>query len=182
MNTFSLEASFPPSLAKVPILAMLTQIGFWVVTLLCLQWIYSILDDTRAHPAPNGSYVRMTRLVKLRLLIIAFGLVAPRLILVAAWQRMSPWQREGMALVSWVVLIPCAIVMARAWWDDRAARPTERTKARSQRYIEIAPATAHEKTRGILSLLLIIMIAFATTYIRVDPRHVPARPAAISDR
>lgn len=182
MNAFTFDSSFPPSLAKIPILAMLTQVGFWAVTLLCLQWIYSIMDDSRAHPAPIGSYVRVSRIVKLRLLVIAFALVAPRLILVAAWQRMSPFEREAVALVSWVILIPCAIVMALGWWSDRAARPTERMKARSRQFIEIAPPTAHEKTRGIIGLILIFVIAFSTTFIRVDPRHVPARPVAIPSR
>lgn len=182
MNTFALEASFPPSLAKLPILAMLTQVGFWTVTLLCLQWIYSILDDTHEHPAPHGSYIRVSRVIKLRLLLIALLLVLPRLVLVAAWQRLTPFWRETVSLGSWVVLIPCAIILARAWWADRTARPTERVKARSLRFIEIAPPSAHEKTRGFIGLALIFLIAFSTTFIRVDPDHVPARPNTVSSR
>lgn len=182
MNTFTLEASFPPSLAKLPILAMMTQVGFWAVTLLCLQWIYSILDDSHDHPAPRGSYVRVSRAVKLRLLLTALGLTLPRLILVVAWQRLLPWQREAVALLSWVVLIPCSILMARAWWADRNARPTERAKATSIRHITLAPPSGLEKTRGAIGLILIFVIAFATTFVRLDPHHDTPRPAAVARR
>jgi hypothetical protein len=181
MNTFSAPSSFPPSLAHMPILTMLTQMGFWIVTLLCLQWIYSILDDANDHPAPRGSYVGTVRTVKLRLLLCAVLLTAPRLVLLAAWGPLSVWWREAISLSAWLVLIPASIVLSHAWWRDREARPSERLHLR-HRFVEIAPATAHEKTRGAIALVLIIVIAFATTFIRLDPRDVPVPPATVERR
>jgi hypothetical protein len=67
-TTFEAATSFPPSLAHLPWLAMLTVMCFWAGTLLCLQWMYSIVDDMREYPAPWAHPVTAARLVKLLLL------------------------------------------------------------------------------------------------------------------
>jgi hypothetical protein len=175
---FEIDTTFPPSLARLPVLAMLTQMGFWIVALLCLQWIYSILDDARDHPAHGRSYVGVVRSVKIQLLICAVGLTFPRLISLVAWGLLSPFWREIMSLLSWIILIPVATILARAWWRDRLARPAERLHVR-HRFVEVTPPTVHEKTRGVLAFGLIIVIAFTTTYVRRDPTDVPAPPATV---
>lgn len=178
MNSFAAESSFPPSLANLPILAMLTQMGFWTVTLLCLQWLYSIIDDAHDHPAPAGSYVGVVRGVKIRLLLCAAGLTIPRLILLVAWGVLTPWWREAIAMSAWVILIPTAIILARAWWNDRRARPSERLHLR-HRFVEVTPVTVHEKTRGAVALVLIIVIAFATTFVRLNPEDATPPSATV---
>jgi hypothetical protein len=180
-NTFSDASSFPPSLAGLPWLAMLTVMCFWAGTLLCLQWMYSIIDDMREFPAPWTHPVTAARLVKLLLLGSALIRTIPRLVLLMTWQGLSPWWREFFALSSWVVYVPWATLFIFAWWIDRTVRPVDRVMLqhyRTQPYIEVAKG---EKTRGAIIIALIFVVAFATTFVRPipdvrAPNHIGERP------
>lgn len=178
MNIFTAETALPPSLDSLPLLAMLSQVGYWIVLLLCLQWIYSLLDDAYNHPAPPGSYVRVARGVKIRLLLVVLTFIVPRLISLVAWRVLDPYWRETWSMLSWVVAIPCSIWAAVAWWRDRGARPVERQNIRF-RFVEVSPPTVHEKTRGVVALVLIFAVAFATTFVRLDPQDAPRSTATV---
>ena len=180
MNIFTADTSLPPSLASMPVLAMLSQVAYWAVLLLCLQWLYSIFDDACNHPAPAGSYVRVARGVKIRLLLVVLTFIVPRLITLCAWRVLDAYWREMFSMASWVVAIPCAVWAAVAWWRDRSARPAERVNMRF-RLAEVSPPTVHEKTRGVVALVLIFAVAFATTFVRLDPQDAH-RPTATVER
>lgn len=180
---FAVDSHFPPALGDWPFLAMLVQTAFWVLTLICLQWIYSVVDDKKTAPAPWRSYVGMTRNVKLTLLSMAVLRTIPLLVLLNGWQRLNPNTRQFIAGASYVIYIPVAVGIAFAWWIDRRARAAEGNgRMLAFRNIELQKSEAHEKTRGIVALVLIIVVAFATTFIRSEPAHDPEPVSIVTTR
>lgn len=172
MSPFLADSGFPPSLDGYPILTMLVVMFFWGGTLMCLQWIYAIVSDMIDTPAPRRHPVTVVRWVKLMLLSAALTRTVPRLVLLMTWQKLPEDWREIWALSSWLVLIPWALMFGCAWWLDRAARPIEQVATLRWSATELKPATRIEKRRGIVLLGVIVVIGFATTFIRPGPSHV----------
>lgn len=178
-NPFSIEAAFPPSLAGQPLLAMTTVMAFWAVTLICLQWIYETVSAAGDAPAPKRSYIRIARGVRLWLAVTAFLLTAPRLAQLMLWQVMDKDQREWLAVANWVACVPAAGTIIYAWWSHRTMVKTEEHYIETQGYYAAAPSTRAEKTRGFVIILLVFVVAFATTFVRPSP-NVDAPRSSLS--
>jgi len=178
---FSVESSFPPSLASQPLVALLTVASFWTVTLICLQWIYDTLDRAHDHPAPPRSYIRVARRVRLWLVAAALTITAPRLLTLMLWQVMNAGEREAASVISWVACIPAAAMITWAWWANKFAVKTEDHFVEHKGYYRIEPVTGSEKTRGVAMLCLIFVVAFATTFVRPHA-NVDAPVSTVSAR
>lgn len=170
MNTFDLDTTFPPSLEGQPLLAMFVTMAFWGSTLLCMQWIYAIIDDLKTHPMPLRHPLTGARMVRLILLTVIVTRTLPRLFLLMMWETMSEYWRQTIALGTWLILIPTSALFAFGWFLDRVGRPVERFQMRRFPAPDVALSTKGEKKRALLLIGLIFVVAFATTYIRPDPR------------
>ncbi len=166
MDTFTAATAFPASLVGRPGLAFCVITAFMVGLLLCLQWLYSIIDDGRAHPAPKGHPLSHLRRIKAIILIAAIIPALPRGILLMTWHKLSPYYREALSLTSWVVFIPAGGLLAYAWLLDRGLRPMEVRTVAVFPIAKVLPVTRGQKTRGLLTLSLIFVSAFAITFVR----------------
>lgn len=171
MDTFD-AAPLPPSLRGLPLTAMFIIMGFMIGTLLCLQWLYRIIDEMRDDPAPLRHPLTAVRAVKILFILAALSCAIPRMVLLMAWELMSPWWREHLALGSWLFYVVWAALLATAWWIDRVSAPVQRWQLRRVPAPGVVVSDTGVKTRGIIILSLIFVVAFATTYVR--PKDVPS--------
>ncbi len=175
MDTFIADSALPPSLADKPFLAMLTIMALWAGTLFCLQWLYSTVADMRDEPAPRRHPLTAFRWMKILLVIAALTCTSPRMVLVMCWNYLSPEWRENLSLGSWLFLMIWAVLIGAAWWIDKVSGPyTDYQLRRVPSPRVFAETVKAEKTRGVITLGLIFVIAFATTYVRPMPDVPPA--------
>lgn len=170
LTTFS-QSSLPPSLQGMPLLAMLVTMAFLFGTGLCLQWLYTIIAEMVDDPAPLRHPLTAVRMVKMLFLIAALIFVTPRMVLLMAWEWMSPWWRESLSVGTWVSCIGWAAVLSLAWWIDRTVTPTTRFQLRRIPQAADVIVEPGRKIRGAIIFGLIFVVAFSTTYVR--PRDVP---------
>ncbi len=175
MNPFDFEASFPPSLASQPILTMLTVMSFWAVTMICLRWIWDTIESAIDMPAPRHSYVRQARSVRLWLVAALFLMTAPRLAQLMLWQLMTAGQRDTLSGIAWAALIPASGMIVYAWWRSTSVSKTEIAYTQNSGFYAAAEVTPSEKKRGVTILVLIFVVAFATTFVR--PANHASAPA-----
>jgi hypothetical protein len=168
-NMFTLESTFPPSLADNPLLAMITVMAFWAIVLICLRWIYEGIDAHREFPAPVGSYIRTSRRMRMWLVASALLAAAPRLAQLMLWQLLSPPVREMVSSITWLAIIPAAAMVIYAWWLHNGIARTEQTYVKSYGFLFVDKADRQEKSKGALIVGLIFVIAFATTFVRPQP-------------
>jgi hypothetical protein len=166
MDAFVVEATFPPSLQHNPLLAMATIMSFWAVVLICLQWIYEIVDANRDLPAPAASYIAVARRVRFWLVMSALIVALPRLVQLMLWQKLGAVPREFISAVSWMCVIPAAAMVVFAWWTNKQVVATESGFTIEHGFVPAVPSTRQEKTKGVMMLVLIFSISFATTFVR----------------
>jgi len=175
-DVFTTATNWPPSLNDAPILAFLVTAGFWVVLLLAAQWGYAIIDEAQDIRVTWRHPLTSLRLVKLLLLLILLVLTSPRVALLTVWHYMTPEWREWCSTTGWTVYIVAAPLFAMAWYLDRRARPAEQhmlTRAKAPQ-VDLALGQA-KKSDALKVLCVILVIAFATTFVRKAP--VPYEPA-----
>ena len=171
MSPFSAEATFPPSLEGNAILAMLTVMAFWSGILICLQWLYEMFSESRAYPAPKGTYFSTSRIVIGALIWAAFISMVPRLGQLMLWQVVGPEFRMALASAAWWSRIPATALVIYAWWRKRQLVATERSYAFDHGVVNVRLLSRAEKTRGVLILTLVFAVAFATTFVRPVDAH-----------
>lgn len=180
-QVFSTSTSWPPSLADSPFLAFAVTAGFWVALLLALQWIYAIVDTSHQRQAAWSHPLTLTRWVKVLLLVVLLLITSPRIALLTVWHAMSPAWREWCSLTSWTIYIPAAGLFVGAWWIDNRARRVEEFQLTRSKPPEIDLSIGGpDRFRSFIVLVLILLIAFATTFIRKAPEHHAPATASVS--
>jgi hypothetical protein len=173
METFR-DAPFPPSLDGKPFLAMVIVTALLVGTALCLQWLYAIIDEARSGPpAPRRHPIRAYRAIRSLFIVACLACTLPRLIQVMCWQTLSPAWREAMSVGSWLIYVVWALCLAAGWWIDRMSRPVidyqlHRVPAPETRGSDAA--FSGKRGEAAVIMALIVITAFATTFIRPDIR------------
>ena len=174
MNYFERPIPFPPSLADKPFAVMMVVAGMLVGLLICLRWIYTIVTEVVEDRRPIRHPLSAIRAVKLTLILAALTLVVPRLMLVMVYNLLSAGARESLSLAGWLTYAVWATLLVIAWWIDNTASEVVEFQLRRVPTPEVTTSTSGARTRGILTLGLIFVVAFATTYIRPYRIHAHA--------
>lgn len=180
MDIFFIEATFPPSLEKYRWIGAAIVWAMWIIELLCLRWLYEIVDANRALPAPRQSYIGVARKVRFWLVFSAFTVNTPRLAQLMLWRQVGPDVRENLSIAAWVSAIVCAAMVVYAWSLEKKLAVVEQTYARSHGFVPTKPVDRTEKMRMAKVMLMVMLIALATTFVRphTDAHH---RSTAVLD-
>lgn len=173
MSFFDLQSDFPPSLTGQPIYYMIVVVGMLIGTLLCMKWLFIEIDDLVNDGYPRRHPVTANRWIKILFIIAGLIVSVPRLIMVMGWGHMGPAARNNWALGSWLVYALWGILLAAAWFVDHVSRSAINQHLALRPvvlFVDEADARS-KKYEGIRTLGLIVLIAFATTYIRPAQHH-----------
>ena len=166
---FFTASEFPPSIADWPIAIMFSIFALMFGTLLAIQWSHRLVGELFDDRLPWRHPLTLDRVMKLAICFGAICKAIPRLIEVMAWSHLSPEWREFFALQNWLMNIGWGVLFGIAWSIDHFAGSVASFQLRRFRTTAQFPA-ADGKRRGMATLMAVLLIAFAVTYIR------PAQP------
>lgn len=171
MVWFSDNIEFPPSLADKPWLHMLSVMGLLIGTLICVAWLHRLIAEAYDVRAPLRHPLSINRMITIIILTGALMRSLPNLVLVMCWRYLSPHSREMLAASNWGMNAVWAGLIIVAWWIDRTSRPVVMTQLRRAPALEVDGSLIGHKKQGVRVLVLVVIIAFATTFIKAGPAN-----------
>jgi hypothetical protein len=164
---------FPPSLADRPILAMATITALLFGTLMLTQWAQRLARATVRDSLPWRHPLTIQRSVVLLLLGAMIVQAIPRIVQVMCYASLSPDMRDYIAASSWSVTILWATIIGAAWLFSQRGDALVTFQLRRVPTPNMLAQLQGERPKAVRVLLMVMLIAFATTFIRAQPSHEP---------